>query len=170
MASAGVAGQTTFSPGMCANELSGFWEWNGPAREAAAGGEPKHDRDRRAGAEVLLGGDRDEVVPGARDEVRELHLRHGAHAHQRRARRAGDDRGLRERRVDDAPGPELLLEAVRHLERAAVDADVLAEDEYAWVEAELLPEPVADRLEVGLLRHPPLPYLWCGVSSSSGEA
>ena len=29
-ASSGVAGQTHFSPGMCANELSGFCEWNGP--------------------------------------------------------------------------------------------------------------------------------------------
>jgi len=29
-ASSGVAGQTTLRPGMCANELSGFCEWNGP--------------------------------------------------------------------------------------------------------------------------------------------
>ena len=30
LASSGVAGHTHFSPGMCANELSGFCEWNGP--------------------------------------------------------------------------------------------------------------------------------------------
>jgi hypothetical protein len=29
-ASSGVDGQTTFKPGMWANELSGFCEWNGP--------------------------------------------------------------------------------------------------------------------------------------------
>ena len=74
-----------------------------------------------------------------------------------------DDRRLGERHVDHAPRPELLLEAVRDLEGAAVDADVLAEHEHARVVAHLLPEPVADRLEIGLLGH----YLWCGVSSSS---
>src|SRR5439155_17446482 len=73
---------------------------------------------------------------------------------------------LRERRVDHAPGAELLLEAEGHLERAAVDADVLADHEHALVLAHLLAEAVADRLEIGLLGH----YLWCGVSRSSGEA
>ena len=29
-ASSGVAGQTILSLGICANELSGFCEWNGP--------------------------------------------------------------------------------------------------------------------------------------------
>ena len=29
-ASSGVAGQTHFRPGMCANDDSGFCEWNGP--------------------------------------------------------------------------------------------------------------------------------------------
>ena len=124
-----------------------------PAREAAAGRKAQHDRDRRAGAVVLLRGDGDEVVPGAGDEVRELHLRHRPHAHQRRAGRAGDDRRLRERHVEHAPRAELLLEAQRHLEGAAVDADVLAEDEDALVAAHLLPEAVGDRLEVGLLGH-----------------
>ncbi len=54
----------------------------------------------------------------------------------------------------------------RDLEGAAVDADVLAEHEHALVAAHLLPEPVADRLEIGLLGH----YLWWGVSRSSGVA
>ena len=50
-------------------------------------------------------------------------------------------------------GAELLLEAERHLEGAAVDADVLADHEHALVAPHLLPEPVGDRLEVGLLGH-----------------
>src|SRR3712207_7485758 len=54
------------------------------------------------------------------------------------ARASGDDRGLGERRVEHAPRPELLLKAERHLERAAVDADVLADDEDAIVAAHLL--------------------------------
>ena len=141
---------------MCAKRLSGFCEWNGPPEKPPPDGQAQDDRDRRPGPVVLLRGDRDEVVPGARDEVGELHLRHGAHAHQRGAGCAGDDRRLGERHVDHPPGPELLLESVRDLEGAAVDADVLSEHEHALVMAQLLPEPVADRLEVGLLGH----YLW----------
>src|SRR5439155_4379267 len=107
-----------------------------------------------------------QMVPGAGDEVRELHLGHRAHAHDRGAGAAADDRRLRERRVDHAPRAELLLEAERHLEGAAVDADVLADHEHALVAAHLLAEAVRDRLEIGLLGH----YLWCGVSRSSGVA
>ena len=134
---------------MCANDDSGFCEWNGPPEKPPPEGSRRDDRHRRADAPALLRGDRDEVVPCARDEVGELHLRDRAHAHDRGAGRAGDDRRLRERRVDHAPGAELLLEAERHLERAAVDADVLAEHEDALVAAHLLPEAVADRLEIG---------------------
>ena len=32
LASAGVAGATTFSPGVWTNQASGFWLWNGPER------------------------------------------------------------------------------------------------------------------------------------------
>src|SRR5205823_694013 len=124
---------------------------------------------RRARAPALLCGDGDELVPGARDEVRELHLRYRAHAHERRARAAADDRGLGERRVDDAPGAELLLEAERDLEGAAIDADVLADHEHALVAAHLHAKPIGDRLQICHLGHPQ-PYLWCGVSRSSGVA
>ena len=151
---------------MCANRLSGFWEWKGPPEKPPPGRQAQHDRNRRPGPVVLLRGHRDEVIPGAGDEVGELHLGDGTHAHQGGAGRAGDDRRLRERHVDHPPRSELLLEPVRDLERAAVDAHVLAEHEHALVVAHLLPEPVADRLEVGLLGH----YLWCGVSSSSAVA
>jgi hypothetical protein len=77
LASSGVAGQTIFRPGMCANELSGFCEWNGPPEKPPPDGEPDDHRDRRARAVVLLGGHGHEVVPRARDEVRELHLGDG---------------------------------------------------------------------------------------------
>ena len=138
---------------MCANELSGFCEWNGPPEKPPPDGSRTTIGHRRARAVVLLGGDRDEVVPGARDEVGELHLRDRAHAHQRGAGAAADDRGLGERRIDHPPRPELLLESERDLERAAVDADVLADHEDALVAAHLLAEPVGDRLEVRALGH-----------------
>ena len=80
---------------------------------------------------MLLRGDGDEVVPAARDEVSELHLRDRAETHERGAGGAAEDRGLGERHVDHPPGAELLLEALRDLERAAVDADVLAQHEHA---------------------------------------
>src|SRR5206468_7146551 len=99
-------------------------------------------------------------------EIGELHLGDRPHSHQGRAGRAAEDRGLRERGVEDAPRPELLLEAERDLERAAVDADVLADHEDALVAPHLLAEAVADRLEVRPFGH----YLWWGVSRSSGVA
>ena len=138
---------------MCANDDSGFCEWNGPPEKPAAGREPERDRHRDARAPVLLGGDRHQVIPGAGDEVRELHLRDRTQPHHRRARRAAHDRRLGERRVDDAPRTELLLEALGDLEGPAVDPDVLADQEHAPVVAHLEPEPVADRLEIGLLGH-----------------
>ena len=36
LASSAVDGATTLIPGECMNSASGFWEWNGPAGEAAA--------------------------------------------------------------------------------------------------------------------------------------
>jgi hypothetical protein len=106
------------------------------------------------------------VVPCAGDEIGELHLRHRSHAHDGCAGAAADDCGLGQRRVDDAPRPELLLEALRHLEGTAVYADVFADHEHALVATHLLAKTVGNGLQIGELRH----YLWCGVSSSSGVA
>ncbi len=124
--------------------------------ETAARGQAHRDRHRRSGAVALLRSDGDEVVPRAGDEVRELHLCDRAHAHDRRARAGADDRRLGQRRVQDAPLPELLLEAERDLEGAAVDADVLADHEDALVAPHLGAQPVGDRLQVRQLGH----YLW----------
>src|ERR1700709_643221 len=38
-ASAGVAGHTHFNPGMCANDDSGFCEWNGPPEKPPPDGQ-----------------------------------------------------------------------------------------------------------------------------------
>ena len=152
---------------MCAKLDSGFCEWNGPPEKPPPEGQRTTIGTGVPGAVALLGRDGDEVIPRARDEVGELHLGDRAHAHDRRARAAPDDGGLGERRVDHAPRAELVLEALRHLEGAAVDADVLADHVDALVAAHLQPEPVRDRLEVG---HASGHYLWCGVSRSSGEA
>src|SRR5581483_2446480 len=52
-----------------------------------------------------------------------------------------------------APRAELLLEAERDLEGAAVDADVLPDHEHALVAAHLPAEGVGDRLQVRELGH-----------------
>src|SRR5262249_50775191 len=67
----------------------------------------------------------------------------------RRADGRADDGRLRDRRVDDPALAELLDQAVGHLERAAVDADVLAQQEHALVACHLLAEALADRVDVG---------------------
>src|SRR4029453_7941076 len=103
------------------------------AREASTGGEADDDRDRRLRAEELLRGYGHQLVPSTRDEVRELHLGHRPEPHERRSGRPADDRRLGEGRVDPAPRPELRLDPERALERPAVDAHVLAEDEDARV-------------------------------------
>ena len=138
---------------MCANELLRVLRVERPAGEAAAGGQPDDDRHGRAGPVELLRRDGDQVVPGAGDEVGELHLGDRAHPHQRGAGARADDRGLGEGRVDHAPRAELLLEAERDLERAAVDADVFADHVDALVAAHLQPETVGDRLQVRQLGH-----------------
>ena len=38
-ASSGVDGQTIFRPGMCANDDSGFCEWNGPPEKPPPDGQ-----------------------------------------------------------------------------------------------------------------------------------
>src|SRR4030095_199912 len=98
---------------------------------------------------ALLRRDGDELVPRARDEIGELHLCNWPHPHDRRAGAGTDDRRLRERCVHHAPVSELLLKAERHLEGAAVHADVLADHEHALVTPHLRAEAVADRLEIG---------------------
>jgi len=113
-----------------------------PAREAAAGREAHDHRHRRADAVVLLGGDGDQLVERARDEVGELHLAHGPHAHERGAGARADDGRLGQGRVDHPVLAELLQEALGDLERAAVDADVLADQKHARVAPHLLAERV----------------------------
>src|SRR5262245_23826534 len=130
-----------------------------PAGETAARRKPDDDRHGRPCAVALLRRHRDEVIPRARDEVRELHLRHRAHAHDGRTGAAADDGGLGQGRIDYAPGPELVLEPERDLERPAVDAHVLADDEDALVAPHLLAEAVRNRLEVRLLGHATRPGL-----------
>ena len=91
----------------------------------------------------------DDRVEGTRDEVRELELDDRALPHPRRSDRGADEALLRDGRVDHAVRSELLVQAGGDPERAAEDADVLAEDEDALVVAHRVLQRSADRVEIG---------------------
>ncbi len=115
----------------------------------AAAGRAAHDeRHADAGAVARLRGEVGDHVEGAGDEVGELHLGDRTHPHHRRADRGADDRRLGQRGVHDPLLAEPREQPVRHLEGAAVDADVLAEHEHALVALHLLEDALADRLDV----------------------
>ena len=56
--------------------------------------------------------------------------------------------GSGDRRVDDALLAEVSMQSLGHLERAAVDADVLADEEHALVARHLVEERLANRFEI----------------------
>src|SRR5437588_833688 len=100
-----------------------------------------------APAEATLGRVVRQHVEGGRDEVYELELGDRAHAHEGRAARRADNRRLRDRRVNHASLAELVQQTVRHLERAAVRAHVLADEEHRRVALHLLPDALAYGLD-----------------------
>ena len=82
----------------------------------------------------------DELLHGDRQEVLVHDLDDRAHALDRRADTAADDRHLGDRRVAHAAGTELVEQALRHRHRTAHLGDVLAHDEDALVLAKRLAE------------------------------
>src|SRR5262245_41884298 len=123
------------------------------AADVAAARRP--DDDRHAGAAAVAIPQRrrlvHDLIEGARDEIRELHLRDGPIAALRRADADADNRRLGDRCVDDPHLAEFLVQSLRHAERAAVRADVFAEDEHFRIAAHLFDERLADRFQVGQL-------------------
>ena len=90
----------------------------------------------------------DDLLHRERREVRELELEDRPQAGQRRADRDAGAAELGDRRVDDPVGAEAVDEVARHLEGAAVDADVLAHQDHAPVALDRDRHGVADRLGV----------------------
>ena len=126
------------------------------AADVAAARRAHDDRHRRPATVPVTQrrGLIDNLIEAARDEVGKLHLGDGPVAAQRRPDADADDRRFRDGRVDDARLAELLEEALRDAERAAILADVLAEHEDLRIPPHFFGEPFADSFEVGeLLRH-----------------
>src|SRR5260370_20544968 len=91
----------------------------------------------------------DDLVEGARDEIRELHLEYRPHPQNRSANPSADDERLGNRRIDYAVLAERGEQAVGDLERAAEFADVLAHDEDVFVAPHLFVQCLVNRGQVG---------------------
>src|SRR5216117_2322555 len=81
-------------------------------------------RARAVARDVVL-----DLVETLEGEAGELDLAHGLEPVQRHADGGADDAGFGERTVDHALAAELAVQVLGDAEDAAVDADVLAEDD-----------------------------------------
>ena len=146
-ASPGVDGATILIPGMPMNHDAGICEWIAPKRPPA----PTTERittghaHLAAGQEPVLRHLVDDAVHDERQEVAEHDLDDGPQAVDGGAERGPGERELRDRRVEDALGAVLLVQARRHREHAAGDGDVLAEEDHPVVGGERLVERLAER-------------------------
>ena len=115
------------------------------------------DRERHgqtaAGAGPHAGRVRADLVVRRSEEALELDLRHRTEAAHRQPDRGADDAALREGRVDHAVRAEPLLQSFGDAEDAAVEADVLAEQDDAVILLHFLHEREVDRLNEGEVGH-----------------
>ncbi len=118
------------------------------AVNAAARRRAHHDRHGRVPAIAALGGEVDNLVEAAGDEIGELHLRHRPQPHEAGADGRADDGAFGNGRIHHAFLAEMLEESGGHFERAAVDADVFAQQEDVRVALHLFPQPLADGFQV----------------------
>ena len=105
------------------------------AAEAGAGRHAEHHRHRHRAAEHVAQFRRliDDLLHRQHREIAELEFVDRPHAGQRRADREPRAAEFGDRRVEHAVGAVALDKVARHLERAAVEADVLAHQEHAGV-------------------------------------
>ena len=96
---------------------------------------------------------RADLVVGRGQEAFELDLGHRTQAGHGQPDRRADDPGFRQRGVHHAVGPEPLVQAFGHSKHAAVDADVLAEDDDAIILLHFLDEGEVDGLDKGEVGH-----------------
>src|SRR6267143_4769787 len=93
-----------------------------------------HDHGKTDALSIATGrGVVGENVKTARNEIDELHLGHGTHAHHCRSTRRADYGRFRDRCIDDSTFAKTARKAFGHLEGSAVDADVFAEKKDALV-------------------------------------
>ena len=105
--------------------------------------------DMLAGAGGVVG----ELVVGGPKKTLELDLGYGAHAGHRQADGRAHDARLGQRRVHHAIAAEALEEPLGDAEHAAVEADILAEDDDAVVLLHFLGEGEVDGLDESEVGH-----------------
>src|SRR5215470_6556989 len=111
---------------------------------------PADDQWRGRSPPVMgLGRHVHDLVKGAADEVHKLKFSNRPHAAQRSAESCPHNGHLGDRRVDHALRAEAVNETVGNLERAAINADVLAQTEHARVALHLLPYPLTNGFKIG---------------------
>ena len=131
------------------------------AMHAAAAGSAQDERSGRAPAIMRLGHHVHDLIKSAADEVHELKFSHGTQAGKRRAKRRAHDGRLGDGRIDHALRAKVVDKAVRHFERAAVNANVFTDTEDGGVGLHLFPESLPDCFEVCCLGHENLLPLIC---------
>src|SRR6266478_6973146 len=89
-----------------------------------------------------------DLIVGTGNEIGKLHLDDRTQARHRRANRRANDGTLAHWRVDHAALAELLKHARGYFERAAVNTDILAQQEDVFVALQLFPDALADRFEI----------------------
>src|SRR6185312_15228983 len=111
----------------------------------ATTGRPTNDhRHRHTRAPVHLACHVDDLVEATGDEVDELHLRNGTHAHQGRPYSGTDDGRFRHRRIYHALGTKLLQETGAYFECAAVRAYIFSQEEYGLITSHLFANSLAN--------------------------
>ena len=119
-----------------------------PAVNAAARWRTNHHRHRGVPPVAAFGREVHNLVEAAGNKIGELHLGHRPQPHEARANSRAHDGGFRNRRVHHAPLTEALDEARGHLEGAAVDANIFANQEDAGVALHLFPQTFPDGFEI----------------------
>ena len=121
-------------------------------RQLAAGARRHADHEGHvhlaAGHVEQGGGVVHDLVEGEQAEVHRHDLDDGPHSADGGADARTDECRLRQRRVADALGTELVEQALAHGEAAAVPADVLAHEEHPLVGEERLAQRGAHRVAV----------------------
>ncbi len=121
----------------------------GAAMNPSAGGRANYDGNRSVPAVAALGGEIDDLIEAATDEIGELHLSHRAQSHESSADRSAYNGRFGDRRIDHPLFAKFFQKAGRYLERAAVDANIFADQEHVRIALHLFPKAFANGFEIG---------------------
>src|SRR5687768_10294831 len=107
----------------------------GPATSVAAAWATYHDRQINVACGPVTHGRSvvHDLVETARYKVDELHLDHNGPAHHCKSDCSTHDRSFRYRRIDNSLRAKLRLQSLGNTERAAKNADILADADHAIV-------------------------------------